>query len=393
MISNLYPPYVHGGAELYVHHISQGLSRSHDVSVITSTPYEKGTLVTSRKTLEEGCAIYRFFPFNLYSTFYYSRKPSVVKPFWHALDLWNPHAYAVTKKVLQNERPDIVHVHNIKGLSASVFDAARDLHIPIVHTVHDYNLICPKTTLLNRSNEQCVAPYTACRLYRQFLRRIVPTAVLAPSDFMIHMLAQFDLFTGVPIIKLPLGIRDDAPVERTQNSTLDILYVGRIERHKGVQFLLESMLHFDDARARLHIVGTGSDGADFQRAARHDSRIVFYGFLSRGALRQLYSIADIAVVPSIYHETFGLVIPEYYRHGIPVVGSRAGAIPELIRDGYNGLLFEPGDVTQLMACLDKVGRDPELLKQLSINARQSSVSFDMSTHVHKLETIYEELLP
>ncbi len=393
MISNLYPPYVHGGAELYVHHVSQGLSRSHDISVITTTPYERGTLVTGRKTLEKGCVIYRFFPFNLYSTFYYSRKPPVVKPLWHALDLWNPHAYAVTKKVLQNERPDIVHVHNFKGLSASVFDAARDLHIPIVHTVHDYNVICPKTTLLNRSNEQCVSPHAACRLYRQLLRRIAPTTVLAPSNFLIHTLAHFGLFTGVPTVKLPLGIGDEEPVERNHNSTLDILYVGRVERHKGVQFLLESMLNLDNEQARLHIVGTGSDGADFQRAVRHDSRIVFYGFLSRGALRQLYSIADIAVVPSIYNETFGLVIPEYYRHGIPVLGSRTGAIPELISDGYNGLLFEPGDVTQLMACLERIGRDPELLDRLSIHARQSSSSFDMSTHVRKLETIYEELLP
>ncbi|MDD1721077.1 MAG: glycosyltransferase, partial [Euryarchaeota archaeon] len=187
-------------------------------------------------------------------------------------------------------------------------------------------------------------------------------------------------------------IGDDKPVERSNNGTLDILYVGRVERHKGVQFLLESMLSFAHERARLHIVGMGSDVEGFQRAARHDSRIVFHGFVPHGALRQLYGIADVAVVPSIYHETFGLVIPEYYRHGIPVVGSRAGAIPELIREGYNGLLFEPGDVTQLTACLDKIARDPGLLKRLSVNARQSSAAFDMSTHVRKLTVIYEGLL-
>lgn len=392
MISNLYPPYVHGGAELYVHHISQGLSRSQDLSVITTTPYERGALVTNRRVLEEDCAIYRFFPLNLYSTFYYSRTPFPVRPLWHALDLWNPHAYAVTKKVLRHERPDIVHVHNFKGLSASVFGAARDLDIPVVHTVHDYNLICPKTTLLTRDNQQCARPHPACRVYRQLLRGITPAAVLVPSDFMVRTLAHFGLFIGVPTMKVPLGIGDDEPVERSDNGTLDILYVGRVERHKGVQLLLESMMNFPHERARLHIVGTGSDIAGFQRESRRDSRIVFHGFVPHGALRQLYSIADVAVVPSIYHETFGLVIPEYYRHGIPVVGSRAGAIPELISDGHNGFLFEPGDVTQLTACLDKVGRDPELLKRLSVNARQSSAAFDMSTHVHKLEAVYEGLL-
>ncbi len=392
MVSNLYPPYVHGGAELYVHHISQGLSLSHDVSVITTTPSQRDGLVTSQRSLDERCTIYRFFPLNLYSTFYYSRKPFVIKPFWHALDLWNPHAYVVTKKVLQHERPDVVHVHNFKGLSTSVFAAAKTLDIPVIHTVHDYNLICPKTTLLTRDNEQCAHPYAACRLYRRFLRGVRPAVVLAPSDFIVHTLTYFGLFTGVPTIKLPLGIGDDTPVEKGDNGTLDILYVGRVERHKGVQVLLESMLRLAHKQARLHIVGTGSDAAAFQRETQHDSRIIFHGFVPHDALRQLYSIADVGVVPSIYHETFGLVIPEYYRHGIPVVGSRTGAIPELISEGYNGLLFEPGDVTQLTTCLDTVTRDPGLLKRLSVNAQVSSAAFDMSTHVQMLETVYEGVL-
>ncbi len=392
IISNLFPPYVHGGAELYVHHISQVLSRSHDLSVITTTPYERGALVASQRALENGYAVYRFFPLNLYSTFYYAHKPLLVKPVWHALDLWNPHAYAMTKKVLRRERPDIVHVHNFKGLSASVFTAAQDLGIPVVHTVHDFDLVCPKTTLLTRSNEQCTRPYKACHCYRQLLRRVTPTAVLAPSHFMITMLAHFGLFTGVPITRLPLGIRDGTPVEKRDHHTFNILYVGRVERHKGVQFLLESMQRLSHERARLHVAGTGSDIASFQRAAQNDGRITFHGFVSDTALRQLYSIADVAVVPSICYETFGLVIPEYYRHGIPVVGSRVGAIPELISEGYNGLLFEPGNTAQLTACLDKLACDPLFRDQLSDNACRSTAEYDMALHVRRLETIYEELL-
>ncbi len=114
--------------------------------------------------------------------------------------------------------------------------------------------------------------------------------------------------------------------------------------------------------------------------------------MPRTALRQLYSIADVAVVPSVYQETFGLVIPEYYRHGIPVIGSRTGAIPELIRDEYNGLLFEPGNTIELTACLSRVVTDAELLKTLSVNAQASSAAFDMDAHVQKLEAIYEGLL-
>jgi glycosyltransferase involved in cell wall biosynthesis len=99
----------------------------------------------------------------------------------------------------------------------------------------------------------------------------------------------------------------------------------------------------------------------------------------------------VAVVPSIYAETFGLVIPEYYQHGIMVIGSRAGAIPELIEDGYNGFLFPPGDVEALTSLLHMLSSDSTLLSEMSKNAWASARTFDLNVHVQKLEEIYKEV--
>lgn len=391
MVSNLYPPYVHGGAELYVHHIAQRLGKEHDISIITTTPFDRDTCATSEHEAPRRESIYRFYPLNLYSSYHYSGKPLLVKPVWHAVDLWNPHTYAFVKGVLRRERPDVVHVHNFKGLSASVFSAAKDLRIPTVHTVHDYNLVCPKTTMLTRKNASCVNPHSLCRLYRWISRRIDPAVIIAPSDFVLNTLSSFGLFTTAQKTKLPLAIEGSDPVAKVNNGTFDILYVGRLGKHKGVHFLIESVKGLDLNSARLHIVGQGSDVASFKRAAHDDERISFYGFLAPEKLRQLYGIADVAVVPSIYSETFGLVIPEYYWQGIPVLGSRAGAIPELISDGYNGFLFPPGDVEALKALLETLSSDSKLLSQLNENARRSAATFDMSVHVRKLEAIYERV--
>ena len=195
----------------------------------------------------------------------------------------------------------------------------------------------------------------------------------------------------MPKTKLPLGIEDGEPVARVSNGTFDILYVGRLGKHKGVHSLIEAVKGLDLPSVRLHIAGQGSDRASLERVARDDGRIVIYGFLAPDKLRQLYSIADVAVVPSIYNEPFGLVIPEYYRHGIPVLGSRAGALPELITDGYNGFLFQPGDVAALLALLRTLSSDSRLLTELSANARRSSTAFDMRVHLRKLEAIYAEV--
>jgi glycosyltransferase involved in cell wall biosynthesis len=396
MVSNLYPPYVHGGAELYVHQIAQRLSNEHDISIITTAPFSKTALGrTTRSPAEQEAprreSIYRFYPLNLYSSYHYSGKPVLVKPFWHAVDVWNPHTYAFVKDVLRRERPDVVHVHNFKGLSASVFSAAKDLRIPTVHTVHDYNLVCPKTTMLTRTNTSCTNPHNICRLYRWISRRVNPAVIIAPSDFVLHTLSSFGLFTAAQKIKLPLGIEGGDPVAKISNGTFDILYVGRLGKHKGVHVLIESVKGLDLNTARLHIVGQGSDRLSFQRAAHDDGRIVFYGFLAPEKLRQLYGIADVAVVPSIYNETFGLVIPEYFWQGIPVLGSRAGAIPELISDGYNGFLFPPGDVEALKALLETLSYDSKLRGELNENARRSAAMFDMGVHLRKLEAIYEHV--
>jgi len=391
MISNLYPPYVHGGAELYVHHIAQRLSNVHDISIITTTPFHTNSSATSEHETPQRERVYRFYPLNLYSSYHYSEKPLLVKPVWHAVDVWNPHTYAFVKDVLKRERPDVVHVHNFKGLSASVFSAANDLHIPTVHTVHDYNLICPKTTMLTRKNTSCVNPHSLCRLYRWISKRIEPALIIAPSNFVLNTLSSFGLFTTTKKMKLTLGIEGGDPVAKVNNGTFDILYVGRLGKHKGVHVLIESIKSLDLNSARLHIVGQGSDVASFKRAARDDERISFYGFLAPEKLRQLYGIADVGVVPSIYSETFGLVIPEYFWQGISVLGSRAGAIPEFISDGYNGFLFPPGDVEALTALLETLSSDPLLLNQLNDNARKSAAMFDMSTHIRKLEAVYKRV--
>jgi glycosyltransferase involved in cell wall biosynthesis len=100
----------------------------------------------------------------------------------------------------------------------------------------------------------------------------------------------------------------------------------------------------------------------------------------------------VAVVPSICYEIFGLIIPECYEYGVPVIGSRAGAIPELIQDGYNGLTFDVGDVVGLTSALRKLSEDETLLKTMSNNARVTSRDYAMDVHLTRVESIYERAL-
>jgi len=390
MISNLYPPYVYGGAEMYVYQISRYLSKRYDVSVITTEPFHGLKSFRDNIDTEDTVTIHRFYPLNVYSNYHYADRPTLLKPLWHAIDLWNPHTYQKVKHILTEERPDVVHIHNFKGLSASVFSAVKELGIPTVHTVHDCDLLCPRTTLLTGSNATCYTPRKLCVLYRKFSQTIKPDIVTAPSNFILDLLTKEGIFNDVEKIKLPLGI-EKYPVPRIKNDKFDILYVGRLGIHKGVHVLIDSFKHFELESARLHIVGHGDDMPLFKSMAGDDKRIRFYGFLPKEQLRLLYGTVDVAVVPSICYEIFGLIIPECYEYGVPVIGSRSGAIPELIQDGYNGLTFEVGDVAGLTSALRNLSEDETLLETLSKNALASSRDYNMDVHIERIERVYERV--
>ena len=146
-ISNLYPPFVLGGGEISVKRTAEGLvKRGHDVLVITTSP--------NRKSLIEdinGVKVYRINPLNLYTMYNHQKQPEILKLIWHGIDLWNPHSYIVVKNILKKEKTDVVHINNFKGLSLSVFSAAKHLNLPLIFTARDHSLICPRANLLHGS--------------------------------------------------------------------------------------------------------------------------------------------------------------------------------------------------------------------------------------------------
>ncbi len=105
----------------------------------------------------------------------------------------------------------------------------------------------------------------------------------------------------------------------------------------------------------------------------------------------MYKMANVTVVPSILYDNSPMVVYESFMCSTPVVASRIGGIPELVKHGYNGFLFEPGDNTELAKILNMVSRDPEILKKLEIGAYKSSKKYDIEKHIDKLEEIYRSL--
>ena len=392
-ISSFYPPLVFGGAEIYVRRVAEKLTQQ-GLKVIVITTNSK---ISIKPSIEEknGVKIYRSHPLNIYAVYNTLSKPALIKPIWYGIDLLNLHSYKVIKDILIKEKPDIVHIHNFKGFSLA-FNAVKSLNVPLIFTAHDYFIECPKENLFRSSCKVCHAPPIICRLYakiQRYIKNNKPDVVTAPSQFVIDKLKKDGFFKRTKTIKLSLGIEftENEKIEKDYE-IIDILYVGRLNRYKGLHILINAFKELEHKNIRLHIVGEGEDMEESKKIAGSNPDITFYGFMSERELIELYKKANIVVVPSIWYEVFGIVIIESFKYGTPVIGSNIGGIPELIENGYNGYLFEAGNVDGLKKALNNLINNQKELKRLSDNAFESVKKYSMEGHIKRLRNLYEELL-
>jgi glycosyltransferase involved in cell wall biosynthesis len=400
IISCLYEPYVAGGVEVYLKTIVSELARRREISIITTQPYVDMRSLAPALMVSGRVKVYRFYPLNFYHMLESKNKPASLKPLWHLMDFFNPHACSVVKSILKREKPDIVHTHNLNGLSVAIAPTIKRLGFPLAHTVHDFGLLCPYTCLTCSAchKESCEKPLFGCAFYRNIKRTIImlnkPDAVIFPSQSVLKLFSSVNFFGTAKLEQLFDCIEPLTHVEvrRTPDKYFTILYAGQLVKHKGVQVLIEAFKKFSDEKVRLKIAGSGEYEQQLRLLGDGDIRISFLGKLSHEKMDQVYASADVTVVPSVWPEVLGIVILESFNAGVPVVGSNVGGIPEIIKNGRNGFLFEPNNDVELFEILKRLRDDPGLLEQLKQHASKDAEEFSVAEHVKRLEKIYSETI-
>lgn len=393
-ISNLYKPFIFGGAENSVRRLAEGLvAKGHQVLVITTSPNRKSYTETIN-----GVKIYRIHPYNIYPMYTSAKQTMLIKPLYYTIDLWNPFSYVIIKKILRQESPDLVHVNNFRGVSLSAFNAIKKLNIPLIFTARDYSLMCIKGNLLTSSSTICKTPSVLCQLYNYIQKRIVnkkPDVFTAPSQFVIDKFKSNGYFKNVTSIEVPNAIninKKNIKSLKKNYETINILYVGALSKHKGVHNLILAFKTLNYQNINLHVIGKGENEGELKELAGSDRRIIFHGFKDSEQIISFYEKSHITVVPSIWYEPFGLVIIESFNHGIAVIGSRIGAIPKIIEDGYNGYLYEPNNETDLRNKLDYLLKKTSALKEMQNNAFESAKKYDLTKQIESYENIYRHMI-
>jgi glycosyltransferase involved in cell wall biosynthesis len=283
------------------------------------------------------------------------------------------------QRLIASAPPAVAHAHNIyHHLSPSILVELRRQGIPVVLTLHDLKLACPAYkmfsngvvcercqggALRNVVTQRCIKgsiamsalvwlESTVHRLLDIYERNV--TRFVVPSRFFLTKLTEWG-FDPARFAYIPNFIEIDA-VEPSTPPGNGFVYCGRLVPEKGVATLIEAAAV---ARVRLLVVGTGPEEDRLrQTAERAGADAIFTGHLSGRELRETIAAARAIVVPSEWYENAPISVMEASALGRPVIGARIGGIPELIREGETGLLFESGDVDSLAEVLRRVQAMP-----------------------------------
>jgi glycosyltransferase involved in cell wall biosynthesis len=317
------------------------------------------------------------------------------------------------EKLIKETQPDVAHIHNIyHQISPSILPVLKKHKIPVVMTVHDYKLICPNYILYTK-NSPCVRCqghryYNAVR-FRCLKNSYVVSLIaalemsfhkifkiyeknvdlfLCPSEFVKNQLIEFGQAPEkIQVIPLFQNIIDDK-----SNLGEYFLYAGRLKREKGVDLLIEAMKSLP--KQKLVIAGSGPDELEWQRRVNEQSlgNIQFLGWQDQKELDELYRGCFAVIIPSRVWETFGLSALEALAYGKPVVASATGALPEIIKPGENGLLFERENLIDLKDKVSQILKDKDKAEKMGQAGReQVRQEFNPEKHYERLIKIYEKV--
>jgi glycosyltransferase involved in cell wall biosynthesis len=320
------------------------------------------------------------------------------------------------RALLREAKPDIAHLHNIAHqLSPSILDALGEADVPVVQTLHDYKLTCPVYTHRTGGQicERCKGGrYYHCTLHRcnghnlamsltntlemtwHRMRRSYDgvDVFLCPSRFLLAKCREH----GVSRERLALVPHYVFGEDYTPHPSPGdyALYAGRLADEKGLWTLLGA--HAGEPTSSLVLAGDGPMREALEAFVRRNGlseRTRFTGHLVGEDYDRVWREAAFLVLPSEWFEVRPMVIHESYARGKPVVTTKIGTIPEIVRPGETGLLVPPNDEAALGKAMAEMLADPQRLERMGRQARAYvETELTPENHATALEAAYRTAL-
>jgi glycosyltransferase involved in cell wall biosynthesis len=352
--------------------------------------------------------------------FFYSTAEATGSRPWSKLLLplksaYNPDVLARLKAYRATGSYDLWQIHNVfPVMSPVVYKKALEWKIPIVHYLHNYRLSCVNGFFLNHGQpcQRCIsgnfwpAFETACwrnshlqagwmGLITNRIRRLPLFEKVFRWIAISEAQRQEHIKMGIPAdrIKVIHHFLNASAPPLPPSPSPTALFVGRLSPEKGVAKLLVAWKQIQGGDSRLIIVGDGPERANLEQQARGLKGVEFTGFINKDEQIRYWREALFSVVPSIWLEPFGMTVLESWSHGRAVIGHAIGALPELIRDGKDGLLADPQNSDDLARKLDALLSQAGEPQAMGISGRaRLEADFSQQRWLREISKIYDDLV-
>ena len=300
---------------------------------------------------------------------------SVKKLFLPFMTLFNPRTYMDVRKIIRQEKIEVVHVHNTLGLiSPSVYYAALSLNIPVVQTIHNFRLLCPGATFYRNGHicEDCMvrglgnAVKNGC--YReskiQTLACVINIMVqritgvyrkiffICLTEFCKEKILECRQISAKKVfVKSNFAEADGniVPYGRRKNQ---FVFAGRLDKLKGIDLLLKAWRQLEDKVncPKLVICGTGVMDAWCKKYIKDNGlkSVEMLGFIPNANVKAILAISKALILPTQWYEGFPVTIVEAYSVGTPVIGSDIGNVGSLIQECVTGYKFRHDSADDLV---------------------------------------------
>ncbi|MFZ8811901.1 MAG: glycosyltransferase [Pyrobaculum sp.] len=328
--------------------------------------------------------------------------PSLIRGPRGFLSLYGELRYAnQIRKILQNTRPDILHVHFAypEGWTAYLAKTSSSHKPHLVVTLHGYDIQTEPTCNYG------------IRLYRQYdalVKKVLNNAdAIIVSSTAIYMEAQkivknpdkvHLIYNGVDTTRFHPSLDGKKIKEQYDLHGKFVIFTARHHRCVyGLEYLIRSAPIVLKKRSDVVYI-IGGDGPlrphliNLAKTLGVEKHIIFTSSIPSDQLPHYYVASDVVVVPSL-QEGWGLVVTEAMATGKPVIGTKVGGIPDQIIDGYNGFLVPPRDPEAIARKILELAENPEKTKEMGKKARQlAEEKFNIEIRTKMIITLYKELL-
>lgn len=320
------------------------------------------------------------------------------------------------KRLLQDTRPDLVYVMQFHNkISPSIIDAAQSLRIPVVHRISDFQYMCPNALFYNDVKgvcEDCLkGKRLSCVKYKCVLNSTVYSGIkmaakwlhdcmkitrkinafVVPSSFTLKKLNEY----GIPMDKLHhiptfFNLKEENP--KVEYNPF-ILFVGRIEKQKGLMTLIKT---FEGTDYNLKIIGFSNDGyedtlKDYLKGKQH--HIEFLGRKSFEEIVPYLKSCLCTVVPSEWYDNFPNVILESFAYKKAVIATDFGSLPELVHDNQTGLTFKYANVEDFRVKVKYMFEHVDEARQMGEQAYQILLeNYSSGVHYSLLLELFKKVL-